>query len=61
MRLILLLLAARLCAQTPGNDVVPEMVAGMSAYLEQLTVQSKPGRRPSAEKLRAMLGVVEQR
>jgi cephalosporin-C deacetylase-like acetyl esterase len=61
MRPILLLMAARLCAQTSGNDVVPEMVAGMSAYLEQLTAQSKAGRRPSAEKLRAMLGVVEQR
>lgn len=61
MRLILLLLAAPLLAQTAGDEIVPKMVAGMSAYLERLTAEAKAGRQPSADKLRAMLGVVEQR
>ena len=62
------LLALLLLGTLPGSkplettgDPVVEMVAGMSAYLEQLTAQNAPSRAPSPGRLRFLLGAVDPR
>jgi hypothetical protein len=62
-------LAAAAVAQTlpdaapwsPEGDPVPAMISGMERYLDRLRVEFARQRRPSAEKLRHALGVVDAR
>jgi dienelactone hydrolase len=46
---------------TLTGDPAAAMVAGMEKYLDRLRVELKPVRKPSAEKLLTILGVVDQR
>ncbi|WP_321473538.1 prolyl oligopeptidase family serine peptidase [uncultured Paludibaculum sp.] len=56
---LLMLLGASAAAQAPAS--VEDMVAGMTGYLQRLTAESPAGRRPTSEKLRRMIGVVDAR
>jgi hypothetical protein len=69
MRWAIFALALTVSAQTipdagpwtlPG-DPVAAMVSGMERYLDRLRAEMKPARKPSAERLRAVLGVVDPR
>lgn len=56
-------LAATAAAQGPASAPAPveEMVAGMTRYLQKLTAESAAGRKPTPEKLRRMIGAVDER
>lgn len=56
-------LAATAAAQGLASAPPPveEMVAGMTRYLQRLTAEAPAGRKPSPEKLRRMIGAVDER
>lgn len=56
-------LAATAAAQGPASAPPPveEMVAGMTRYLQRLTAEAPAARKPTPEKLRRMIGAVDER
>jgi cephalosporin-C deacetylase-like acetyl esterase len=68
LALLLICLAGAAAQPLPGTkplefqgDPVAAMNAGFERYLEKLTAETPPARRPSAEKLARILGVVDKR